>query len=286
MDRFAFRNVKLLSISIESGNERFVVRDDLLIDIVDQILIRNLSNSSSVIIPRDIEVLGSACFSQWESLQSVSFESDSHLSRIESRTFSDSSLHSIVIPRGVRFIDGSAFQDLNLSSLSIENGTLKTASIRPWISRNSVRAWFDASILILPKRLFRESKTLCSISFESNSQLTRIEIEAFARSSLRSIFIPRSVEILCSECFSFCQSLNSVSFEANSRLTRIEFRAFSDSSLQSIVIPRGVRFVDRFAFQNAELASISIESGNERFVIRDESLMDIVDHKLTRRFWS
>jgi hypothetical protein len=44
------------------------------------------------------------------------------LTRIESEAFSYSSPQSIVIPRNVRFIDGSAFIGLALSSISIELG--------------------------------------------------------------------------------------------------------------------------------------------------------------------
>jgi hypothetical protein len=42
--------------------------------------------------------------------------------RIESSAFSSSSLQSIVIPRNVQFIDGSAFCNVELSSITIENG--------------------------------------------------------------------------------------------------------------------------------------------------------------------
>jgi hypothetical protein len=44
------------------------------------------------------------------------------LTRIESGVFSYSSLQSIVIPRNVQFIDGSAFIDVTLSSVVIESG--------------------------------------------------------------------------------------------------------------------------------------------------------------------
>jgi hypothetical protein len=98
----AFRNVKLSSISIESGNERFVIRGDLLIDIVDHKLIRNLSRSPSVIIPCDVEILGSGCFSSYESLECVTFESNSRLMRIESHAFSISSLQSILMTTRIK----------------------------------------------------------------------------------------------------------------------------------------------------------------------------------------
>jgi hypothetical protein len=179
IDGSVFQNVGFTSITIEIGNERFVIREGLLIDIVDHKLIRNFTASSSITIPRDIEILGPLCFCQCGLFQSV--------------------------------------------------------------------------------------------SFESNSLLKRIESDAFAHSSLQSIVIPRNVKILCSQCFSSCKSLKSISFEVESRLTRIEANAFSASSLQSIVIPRGVRFIDGSAFTYVTISSISIESGNERFIIRENA---------------
>jgi hypothetical protein len=62
IDGSAFQNVELLSISIESGNERHANEQNSMIDIVDHKVIRNCSNSSSVIIPRDIEIFGSESF--------------------------------------------------------------------------------------------------------------------------------------------------------------------------------------------------------------------------------
>jgi hypothetical protein len=44
------------------------------------------------------------------------------LTRIEFYPFSYSSLETIVIPRNVEFIDGSAFISVRFSSISIENG--------------------------------------------------------------------------------------------------------------------------------------------------------------------
>jgi hypothetical protein len=99
--------------------------------------------------------------------------------------------------------------------------------------------------------------------------------------------IPRTCQILCSKCFFWSESLESVSFEVESPLKRIESEVFSNSPLQSIVIPRKTHVLDGSAFQNVKLSSISIESGNERFVIRDDFLIDIVDHKLIRNLsWS
>jgi hypothetical protein len=91
--------------------------------------------------------------------------------------------------------------------------------------------------------------------------LTQIESEAFSYSSLQSIIIPCTVEVLCSACFSYCKSLSSVSFESDSRLTRIESEAFSSSSLQSILIQFSVEVLCSACFGSCEsLSSVLFES--------------------------
>jgi hypothetical protein len=88
IDGYAFVGVKLDSISIEAGNDIFHIEHEFLIDIVHHKLIRNITISSDVEIPRTIEILGSSCFQRCESLSSISFESNSRLASIESFAFS------------------------------------------------------------------------------------------------------------------------------------------------------------------------------------------------------
>jgi hypothetical protein len=70
----------------------------------------------------------------------------------------------------------------------------------------------------------------------------------------------------------------------NSRLKPIESNTFSDSSLQLIVIPGNVQFIDGSAFINVTLSSISIESGNEYFLVINEFLIDTPLHKFIHHF--
>jgi hypothetical protein len=74
-----FMSVELLENLIERGHEKFVLREDLLTEIVDHNLIRNFSSSSSVIIRCNIEIFGLLGFFHWKSFLFVSFESNSHL---------------------------------------------------------------------------------------------------------------------------------------------------------------------------------------------------------------
>jgi hypothetical protein len=79
IDGSAFIGVLELSITIESGNEIFIIENGFLIDVLHHKLIRNVSASSEFEISSRIEILGSKCFSDCKSLSSITFESNSHL---------------------------------------------------------------------------------------------------------------------------------------------------------------------------------------------------------------
>jgi hypothetical protein len=108
--------------------------------------------------------------------------------------------------------------------------------------------------------------------------LTRIESGAFSNSSLRSILIPRNVEILGSKCFYGCTSLSSITFESNSQLTSnvglkvIPELAFWLSGLISIVIPATIRIVEKRAFFSCHsLTELLWTEGSEVKVIEEEA---------------
>jgi hypothetical protein len=102
--------VEFWSISTENGNERFVIRESWLIDIVDHKLIHSLLTSSSVIIPRDIEILDSLWWFSHDPRLSISFESNSRLTRIESMSL-PSFFGPITIPATVLFVVHHASPD-------------------------------------------------------------------------------------------------------------------------------------------------------------------------------
>jgi hypothetical protein len=74
----------------------------------------------SILIPRNVEILGSKCFSSCKSLSSIEFESNSRLTRIESEAFYKSSLQSILVPSTTLFIASDAIPPQ--SQISIVDG--------------------------------------------------------------------------------------------------------------------------------------------------------------------
>jgi uncharacterized protein YuzB (UPF0349 family) len=227
----------------------------------------------SILIPSSVEVLEDLCFSGCRSLSSIIFDSNSRLTRIEQLAFLYSSLQSIVIPRHIGFIDGSAFSGLNQLSVSIESGNdiliIDNGFLIDIIHHKLIHVFSKSEEIELGRNIeMLEIRCFAfchvrSIRFESNSPLTRIESQAFASSSLKSIMIPSNVESIGSGCFLNCGSLSSITFESNSHLTRIESEAFRESALQSILIPRNVEILGSRCFLYCHpLSSITFESNS------------------------
>jgi hypothetical protein len=105
-----FIGVTLSSISIESGNERFVIENGFLIHIIHQKLIRNVSKSSEGEIAGSIEIVGSHCFSHCSSVLSIAFESNSRLNilHFHFHHFNQSKFQS-----KLKLLDHSVFQNVN-----------------------------------------------------------------------------------------------------------------------------------------------------------------------------
>jgi hypothetical protein len=69
------------------------------------------SSLQSILIPRNVEILGSQCFSFCMSLSSITFESNSLLTQIESEAFSSSSLQSILMSSNVQLLRSNSGEE-------------------------------------------------------------------------------------------------------------------------------------------------------------------------------
>jgi hypothetical protein len=123
-----------------------------------------------------------------------------------------------------------------------------------WVSAVSnphlalTRLWIPSPIGFIISEYFFQSKQFQFVVFENVSMLKRIEAKAFSKTNLKSIVIPKSVEVLGESCFLECRLLSSVRIESESKLTRIEKQTFARTGLIEIVIPASIEVINEDCF--------------------------------------
>jgi predicted DsbA family dithiol-disulfide isomerase len=76
----------------------------------------------------------------------------------------------------------------------------------------------SSSVEVICEACFRGCKSLASVTFDSNTKISRFDGYAFSLSGLMSIYIPSSAEMICEHCFFGCKSLASAKHDPGLKL--------------------------------------------------------------------
>jgi hypothetical protein len=240
------------------------------------------TNLRTVLIPRSVRVLAQMCFGWCRSLEEVLFEEDSELERIEA-AFPNCALQRIVLPKAVRYVDGSAFLGNEGTLRSVESLSARIVMTDSFLidveEQILIRAVAPVGDFVCPREIrvvgkscFNGSRYIRSAKFEPGSQLDLLDESAFYQSSLKQIVIPNSVISLRKNCCYGCMSLTDVTFEDNSRLERIEESAFCMASLRRIEIPRAVLVLGKCCLSWCEaLVEVVVQAGSRMERIEDDA---------------
>ena len=99
------------------------------------------------------------------------------------------------------------------------------------------------------KQCFERHQTIKAVVFSSKSIVYRIGRYAFRGSTLVSLCIPDSVEVICRGAFAFCK-LEVLTFSAHSRLRKIGRHAFCLTDIIDLRLPDGVEKVGEMSFRH------------------------------------
>ncbi len=202
------------------------------------------TRKTSINIPKNIKTIGDQAFMGCTALETVTFESGSLLTAINSEAFRDcTSLKNIVLPSGVITIGNSAFRSCtSLTSFVIPN-----------------------SVTTVGEYAFQDDTALATITI--GSSVTELKYYAFYHcTALKKVTIPASVTTLGSYVFSGCTSLDTVTFAGTSKLTTILTGTFSNTALTKFNIPASVTEFYKSAFDNCnQLATMTVDSGNPTY---------------------
>ena len=187
-----------------------------------------------------------------------------------------SSYRSDVVKMAVRnthYIQYSALQNLSFPSHLKSMGTaaitgIYTQGFEVVFNQDTQQVHFGVQAirsneglvkLILPKvaalststsgYTFGTNKNLVEVTFAEGSTLPILAPSTFSgNSSMTTIKIPASVEIIGESCFYNCSKLTSITYEEGSKLASIENTAFRNTGFTEFVIPDSVTYLGRQIF--------------------------------------
>jgi len=194
--------VHTTSVSVEQGNEYFKCHANLLIRCHTEI-VRAYGSPTSVVIPKEIEVIGPSSFEYCQSLALISFEEPSALRRIELRAFQYAKFPSIVIPRTVEFLEGGAFSYAQIPEIQFQEGIPLTT-----IGCEAFRENVELVEIVIPRNVreilsgcFTHCTKLERVEFESRSVLKKIHDLAFWFTFISAILLPPTISFI--HCHAF-----------------------------------------------------------------------------------
>jgi hypothetical protein len=258
IDGTALGSVELEDIVVQDGNEFFRVENGLLIEINGRRAVRYFGTETVVTVNSDILVLGQYCFCNCKALTAVVFAPDSHLKRIEGNVFAGSSVHSLTLPRSVSFIEGPAISDSKIERIAIEDGSLSLAvdgdfvldldhqRVVRYLGSKS-RVEIAREIRVLGKSSFKASKSLLTVSFAPDTQLLRIESNAFFSSTLKSFCVPATVRFLEASAFS-ATDVESIQVEEGNLYFSVKNQFLLDFEGARIHRYNSLRYFDHWQF--------------------------------------
>jgi hypothetical protein len=128
------------------------------------------------------------------------------------------------------------------------------------------------------------NRALKSLTFEAGSNLTAFEKgRASKLSSLESISVPASVEVLRKKCFASCVHLSSLTFDPGSKLREIEDSAFAKCrSLKSISLPPSLAVMSGVSFSDSSIERVVLIESNPHYFVSGDFLIAVEGIRLIR----
>ena len=215
---------------------------------------RGCSNLTHMTIPSSVINIGEGALSECGALVSIT------IPFVGEKADGTGKTHLGYLFGTYNYIGQSTFVPESLKTVEITDGQ-KIENEAFYECSNIMRVTISNSVTRIGEYAFYNCRSLTSVIFGENSQLTSIGYSAFIGCrSLKNVTIPNSVTSISDYAFKYCSNLASIAFSENGQLTSIGEGAFGDcSSLTSIVIPNSVTSIGSSAFSGcSSLTSIVI----------------------------
>jgi hypothetical protein len=233
---------------VDESNPYYFVRGDFLMASNGMTFVRYFGHSDNLVLGRDFDAMGIACFAGCKHLLTVGFEAGSRLLRIEQKAFVDClSLKSICIAASVEVISESSFYGCSsLSQITFESDSRLAEIGRDAFSNCSslVSICIPAGVERILTQTFTKCRSLKSVSFERGSKMSQIDFSSFEECpSIRAFCVPAQLEVMDWGLLWCCVSLSQLTFEAPSHLREL---GLPPSGFGSLRIPDSVAIISGY----------------------------------------
>lgn len=231
---------------------------------------RNCTSLKSITVSNGVQSIGRAVFLDCTALKEVNL--GIAVTTIGGGAFQNcTSLTKVTLPKQLQELGEGAFKDSGLTYVfipkSLGDFVLKgdheyflTYTATPFENVSLTTVEFEEGITSIPANMFAKSKIKSVVIPDT---VEKISVGAFERCyELETVKMPTSLKIVDEFAFRECDALKSVSFPAS--LTDINAYAFADNDeLETVTFTKGSQaYIGRYAFQNCtNLTKLNLAEG-------------------------
>ena len=218
---------------------------------------------SSIEFSRNVKSIGDFAFKK-SSLNNVTFEADSRLESIGASAFEGTGLTAITIPSYVKSIASRAFANTYLEQLHFETRIRNERAVYDLkkidFSAFSIGRMLQLKMLSAPAGVIEKIKDAFS-SIESVYIIGEDDVpdELFMNATVGNVIVGEGVKKIGSQAFSFC-------------------------SVEKISLPASVTEIGFAAFVGLQSTQISLASGNKKYYIHNNYVIDLQNHAIVAAF--
>ena len=154
-----------------------------------------------------------------------------NFNHISDRMFVGSGIEHIKIPKNIKYIFTSAFENTKIRSVEFEEGSALTE-----IGERAFKGCSNLESFVIPAKVstieddaFSDCANLKNVTFEKGSELWYLN-RIFVNTPITELTIPKSVSEINSDAFSNSSTLKTIRFENDNKLSTLYSRAFFNCS--------------------------------------------------------
>jgi len=211
---------------------------------------------TDIYLPMNTTVIGNSAFSGCSNLRFVNFEECTKLSTINSGSFYQTALKTIVLPASLKQLEQAFNENANLESVDLSATSLKTITSYCFSNCSKlITVILPVTIETIGNSCFQSCYALKSIDLSTCKALQTIGSYSFnGCQSLQTVNFPASLKNLGDGVFASNSALKSIDLSICTNLLSIEQSTFSScNSLTSIKLPKTLQSIGVQAFYGCNI---------------------------------